>query len=88
MRKVVLIAVLLAALVGLFVLAIVLLTPWTDRWGATAEEIAATYPGDELIPAPASFVNRAITIQASPAQICPWIALRSRRARSEVMHDA
>ncbi len=74
MRKVLLVAVVLAALVGLVVLTVVLLTPWMDRWGATAEEIAASYPGDELVPAPASFVNRAITIQASPAQIYPWIA--------------
>jgi hypothetical protein len=44
-----------------------------DRWGATADEIAATYPGDELVPAPASFVNHAITIQAGPEQIYPWL---------------
>jgi hypothetical protein len=63
-------------LLGLAVLAIVfivLLTPWMDRWGATDEEIAATYPGDELLVRPASFVNHAVTINASPVQIYPWI---------------
>ena len=55
------------------VVAIALLTPWMDRWGATDEEITATLPGDELVPQPASFVNRAITIQASPEQIFPWL---------------
>lgn len=63
-------------LAGLLILAVVvlaLLTPWMDRWGATDEEIAATYPGDELVPEPASFVNRAITIQAAPEYIYPWI---------------
>ena len=60
-------------LVILVVLVVIALTPWMDRWGATAEEIAATYPGDELLPAPASFVNRAITINAAPAAIYPWI---------------
>ena len=47
------------------------LTPWMDRWGATDEEIAATYPGDELLPEPASFVNRAISIQAPRKRFIP-----------------
>jgi len=62
--------------VGLAIMAvamIALLTPWMDRWGATDEEIAASSPGDELVPAPASFVNRAITISAAPEYIYPWI---------------
>jgi hypothetical protein len=66
----------LGTLIGLIivaVLAVILLTPWMDRWGATNDEIQATYPGDALLKAPASFVNRAITIPASPAQIYPWI---------------
>lgn len=61
---------------GLLLLAVVvarLLTPWMDRWGATDAEVAATFPGDELLPDPASFVNRAITIDASPAEIYPWL---------------
>lgn len=55
------------------VLVLALLTPWMDRWGATDAEINATLPGDELIRDPASIVNRAITIHASPEQIYPWI---------------
>jgi hypothetical protein len=61
---------------GLVILAIImiaLLTPWMDRWGATDEEIAATFPGDELVPDPASFINRAIAINAAPEYIYPWI---------------
>jgi hypothetical protein len=50
-----------------------LFVPRLNRWGANQEEIDATYPGDELVPAPARFINRAITIQASPAQIYPWL---------------
>lgn len=49
------------------------LTPHLDRWGATAAELAATYPGDELVPHPASFVNRAVTIRARPEHIFPWL---------------
>ena len=68
--------ILLAVILGLIIVGVIatnLLTPWMDRWGATDEEIAATFPGDELVPAPASFVNRAITIQAAPEAIYPWI---------------
>ena len=55
------------------VLAIILLTPWMDRWGASDAEIATTFPGDELVQTPNSIVNRVVTIQATPAQIYPWI---------------
>jgi hypothetical protein len=63
-------------LVGLAVLAVVLmiaLTPWMDRWGAIKDEIAASFPGDELVPSPRVVYNRAITVNASPEQIYPWI---------------
>jgi hypothetical protein len=49
------------------------LTPWMDRWGATNVEIAAALPGDELVPGPASVVNRVVTVNASPEKIYPWI---------------
>lgn len=62
-----------AGLIVLAVLVVIALTPWMDRWGATDAEIAATYPGDELLLEPASFVNRAITIDAPPEAIYPWI---------------
>jgi hypothetical protein len=67
---------LLAVFIGLALLAVfllILLTPWMDRWGATEAEIQAVFPGDELVPAPASIVNRSINIQASPEQIYPWL---------------
>ena len=73
MKKLLILLAVVGGLVILGVIAINLLTPWMDRWGATAAEIAATFPGDELVPAPASFVNRAITIQAPPEAIYPWI---------------
>jgi hypothetical protein len=55
------------------IIAIVLLMPWMDRWGATLEEISASLPGDELVPAPRIGYTRAISIDASPEQIYPWI---------------
>jgi hypothetical protein len=63
-------------LVGLAVLAIaaiILLTPSMDRWGAIDAEIQATFPGDELVPSPLSFVNHAVTINATPERIYPWL---------------
>jgi len=63
----------LICLAILVVVAVVLLTPRMDRWGATDQEIKATYPGDELLDKPASFVNHAVTIHAKPDQIYPWI---------------
>jgi hypothetical protein len=62
-----------AGLTILVIIAVTALTPWMDRWGATDEEINASFPGDELLPEPASFINRAITIDASPEYIYPWI---------------
>jgi hypothetical protein len=62
--------------VGLIVLGVVaaiVLTPWMNRWGATDEELSVALPGDELVPNPAVFINRAVTVQASPEQIFPWL---------------
>jgi hypothetical protein len=73
MKKILKIIGILAGLVILAVIVITMLTPWMDRWGATDEEIAASVPGDELLPEPASFVNRAITVNAPPEYIYPWI---------------
>jgi hypothetical protein len=57
---------------ALFVL-YVPLRPWMDRWGATAAELSAAMPGDELVPGPALVTNRAVTIQAAPEKIYPWL---------------
>jgi len=59
------------AVLGVF--AVILLTPGMDRWGATDSELQATFPGDELVPTPLSFVNHAVSIHASPEQIYPWL---------------
>jgi hypothetical protein len=50
-----------------------LLRPRIVNWGATAEEIARRIPGDELLE-PADMVStRAITIDAPPSAIWPWL---------------
>jgi hypothetical protein len=59
-----------AATLATFVLA---LRPLYMNWGATAEEIGKTWPGDELCPDPASLATRAVTIDAPAAEVWPWL---------------
>jgi hypothetical protein len=46
---------------------------WHLRWGATDAEVAASMPGDELLPAAQYRSTRAITIDAPPAAVWPWL---------------
>jgi hypothetical protein len=55
------------------VIAVVLLMPWMDRWGAFPDEIRASLPGDELVSSPHYVYNRAITVNAAPEQVYPWL---------------
>ena len=43
------------------------------RWGATDEEFAAELPGDEFLPHAQFQSTRAITINAPPARVWPWL---------------
>ena len=47
--------------------------PWHIRWGATDEEVRRAMPGDENIPDATLDTTRAITIQARPEEIWPWL---------------
>lgn len=47
--------------------------PWISHWGASNEEVQQTFPGDDLIPNPAVVTTKAITIQARPQAIWPWL---------------
>lgn len=47
--------------------------PWHLRWGATREELDRTMPGDEVVPRPTFNATRAVTIDAPPEAIWPWI---------------
>ncbi len=50
-----------------------LVRPWHRRWGATNAEGAAAMPGDELVSGSQKFCTRAITIDASPEAVWPWL---------------
>jgi hypothetical protein len=47
--------------------------PWHLKWGTTPAEYATAWPGTELIANPATPAIHAITIQAPPERIWPWI---------------
>jgi hypothetical protein len=51
------------------------------RWGANDEEVRGAMPGDDLVPRASFCATRAITIDAPPARVWPWIVqLGYRRA--------
>jgi hypothetical protein len=47
--------------------------PWALTWGSTDEEIARSMPGDEALEDPTFNATRAVTIEATPDEIWPWI---------------
>ena len=57
----------------LFVFYLAIAVPWMNRWGATDAEVAAQLPGDELVPVASAITNRAVTVNATPEQLYPWI---------------
>jgi hypothetical protein len=46
---------------------------WHLTWGATAAELAAPMPGDDLVPGAQFRATRAITVDAPRAAIWPWL---------------
>jgi len=47
--------------------------PRLMRWGASDEEIAEPYPGAELVPDGKRAATMAVTIEAPPEQVWPWL---------------
>ena len=56
---------------------------WGTRWGSTAEERARAMPGDDYLeggPRVRLAMTRAITIEAPPERVWPWVAQLGRGA--------
>jgi len=51
------------------------LRPWHETWGATDEEVRSSLPGDVFTAEPAAQVTRAITIEAPPEDVWPWVVM-------------
>jgi hypothetical protein len=47
--------------------------PFQLRWGTTDKEVQRPMPGDELVSSPKYLATRAITIEAPPEEIWPWL---------------
>ncbi len=46
---------------------------WCLAWGATDEEVSRKLPGDELVPEADIVSTRAVTIEAPPGAVWPWL---------------
>jgi hypothetical protein len=44
-----------------------------SKWGASADEVEMSLPGDEFVPNPVLVSTRAITIQAPVSSVWPWL---------------
>lgn len=53
---------------------LVFLRQWQRLWRATDEEIVRAMPLDDRVSNPTYVTNRAITIQAPPEDVWPWLA--------------
>jgi hypothetical protein len=63
----------LVGVLGLGALYVLVARPRTARWGATDEEAARSLPGDLVVSGRAYVATRAITIDARPGDVWPWI---------------
>lgn len=61
------------ASLGLVAAYLLLIRPWHLTWGATEEEVHRALPGDEINSHPSFDATRAVTVEASPEHIWPWL---------------
>jgi len=64
----------MALLVLLDAIYLLAIRPSQLRWGATADEVARSMPGDDLVSSPTFCATRGISIQGRPEDIWPWLA--------------
>jgi hypothetical protein len=65
---------LINAAAGTATLYVFVIRPWHLRWGATADEVRRSLPGDDLVPRPKLNATHAITIRAPVDWVWPWLA--------------
>jgi hypothetical protein len=61
------------ALVGLIGVYVGVYRPRQLRWGATDGEVAREMPGDEIVSRPVFNATRAVTVNAPPEDVWPWL---------------
>lgn len=62
-------------------------TPWQRNWGASPEERDRPLPGDDFIEEPQYLTTRAITVNAGPEDIYPWLAQMGYRRGGLYSYD-
>jgi hypothetical protein len=78
------------SLAGLVILAVAydtLVRPWMQDWGASARERMETLPGDDIVQDVMSHHTRAITIDAPPEAVWPWLVQIGDRRAGFYSHD-
>lgn len=60
---------------------------WHLRWGATDEELMRPMAADERVPHPALETTRALTIDAPPEAVWPWLAQMGHRRGGWYAYD-
>ncbi len=65
-----------------------LLRGWMRSWGAAPDEARRALPGDELTPHPQIRFTRAITIDAPPGAVWPWIVQQGQGRGGLYSYDA
>jgi len=63
------------------------LRPRYRRWGVQPVELSRTLPGDDLVPAPDYRADLAVTIDAGPGDIWPWLAQMGYRRGGLYSYD-
>jgi pimeloyl-ACP methyl ester carboxylesterase len=71
----------LLALAGGY-LGLLLVVRRQQHWGATNQEVTQPLPGDDLLPAAKLASTHAITIDAPPEQVWPWLAQMGYQGRA------
>jgi hypothetical protein len=47
--------------------------PWMATWGTEGDEASQPFAGDEHVPAPMVQATRAVTVDAPPERVWPWL---------------
>ena len=61
--------------------------PWHLTWGATEVEVGRSMPGDDVVPHPSFNATRAVTVEALPEEIWPWIVQMGYRRAGFYSYD-
>jgi hypothetical protein len=72
-KQIIVYSVIVSMLAGIIIVYSCIFRPWQLTWGATPREAASVMPGDEFLDSVNFNATRAITINAEPEKIWPWL---------------